>query len=87
MYCSAIRKEVKLLNSGKQHINALEVSSGEYIINEWLGADRSIITLPLKEAPLVYNPSEQSFKASEGLDYNSVIVVGLSLRRPIPRQH
>jgi protoporphyrinogen oxidase len=60
---------------------------GEYVVNGWLRADRVINTLPLKEAPSIFGLSEEAFKAAEKLDYNSVVVVGLGLKHPAPRQH
>jgi protoporphyrinogen oxidase len=68
-------------------VKDVKVLSGEYIVNDQLRADKIISTLPLKEAPLIFGLSEEAFKAAERLDYNSVIVVGLGLRRPAPRQH
>jgi protoporphyrinogen oxidase len=71
----------------RAEVRDVKVLSGEYIVNDQLRADKIISTLPLKEAPLIFGLSEEAFKAVERLDYNSVIVVGLGLRRPAPRQH
>jgi len=75
---------IKFLRAKVREVRAL---SGEYVINGQLRADKVINTLPLKEAPLIFGLPEEAFKAAERLDFNSVIVVGLGLRRPAPRQH
>jgi protoporphyrinogen oxidase len=75
---------VKFLRTEVREVKAL---SSEYVINRQLRADRVINTLPLKEAPSIFGLSEEAFKAAERLDYNSVVVVGLGLKRSGPRQH
>ncbi len=60
---------------------------GEYVVNGRVKADKVINTLPLKEVPLIFNLPDDVFKAADRLDYNSVIVVGLGLKRPAPNQH
>jgi protoporphyrinogen oxidase len=60
---------------------------GEFLVNGCLRADRVVSTLPLREAPRVFGLPEEAFKAAERLDYNSVVVVGVGLRREAPRRH
>jgi glycosyltransferase involved in cell wall biosynthesis len=66
---------------------ALKSSSSGYLINGVLKADRVISTLPLKDAPSIFDLSDEARKVSERLDYNSVVVVGLGLRKQAPKQH
>jgi len=75
---------VKFLKAEVREVKAL---SDECIVNGRLRADKVINTLPLREAPLIFGLSEEAFKVAKRLDYNSVVVVGLGLRRPAPRQH
>ena len=71
----------------KSEVREVKVVSGEYMVNGWLRADKVINTLPLKEVPSIFRLSEEAFKAADRLDYNSVVVVGLGLKRSAPRQH
>jgi protoporphyrinogen oxidase len=71
----------------KDEVKKVKMVSGGYIVNGRLRADRIVNTLPLKEAPQIFDLSEEAFKAAEKLDYNSVVVTGLGLRRPAPKQH
>jgi len=71
----------------KMEVREVKSSQNGYVINEVLKADKIISTLPLKEAPSIFNLSDEARKASERLDYNSVVVVGLGLKKPAPRQH
>jgi len=67
-------REVKTMNDG-------------YIINGWLKVERIVNTLPLKETPQIFDLPEEAYKAAERLDYNSVVIIGLGLRRSAPKQH
>jgi protoporphyrinogen oxidase len=71
----------------KTVVKDVKVSSDGYIINGMMKVNRIISTLPLKESPSIFDLSEDSHKASERLDYNSVAVVGLGLKKPAPKQH
>ena len=71
----------------KTVVKDVKVSSDGYIINGMIKVNRIVSTLPLKESPLIFDLSEDSHKASERLDYNSVAVVGLGLKKPAPKQH
>jgi len=75
---------VEFLRAEVREVKAL---SSEYVVNGWLRVNRIINTLPLKEVPSIFGLSEEAFKAAERLDYNSVVVVGLGLKRSAPRQH
>jgi len=71
----------------KMEVREVKSSSSGYLINGVLKADRVISTLPLKDAPSIFDLSDEARKVSERLDYNSVVVVGLGLRKQAPKQH
>jgi protoporphyrinogen oxidase len=71
----------------KTVVKDVKVSSEGYIINGMMKVNRIVSTLPLKESPSIFDLSEDSHKASERLDYNSVAVVGIGLKKPAPKQH
>lgn len=71
----------------KMEVREVKSSSSGYLINGVLKADRVISTLPLREAPSIFGLSDEARRASERLDYNSVVIVGLGLRKQAPRQH
>ena len=71
----------------KTVVKDVKVSSDGYIINGMMKVNRIVSTLPLKESPSIFDLSEESHKASERLDYNSVAVVGIGLKKPAPKQH
>ena len=71
----------------KMEVREVKSSSSGYLINGVLKADRVISTLPLKEAPSIFGLSDKARRASERLDYNSVVIVGLGLRKQAPKQH
>jgi protoporphyrinogen oxidase len=71
----------------KTVVKDVKVSSDGYIINGMMKVNRIVSTLPLKESPSIFDLSEDSHKASERLDYNSVAVVGIGLKKPAPKQH
>lgn len=59
-----------------------------FLINNWLKADYVISTLPLRELPYMLNPPpEEVLKAADRLDYNSVFVVGVGIRKKAPMRH
>jgi protoporphyrinogen oxidase len=60
---------------------------GEFLINDRFKADRVVSTLPLNEAPQIFSLPEEAFKVARRLDYNSVVVVGVGLRRDAPQRH
>jgi protoporphyrinogen oxidase len=71
----------------REDVRKVKNISGEYVLNGWLRADRVLSTLPLVEAPNIFDLSEEAFRTSDKLEYNSVVVVGLGLRREAPKQH
>jgi protoporphyrinogen oxidase len=71
----------------KTVVKDVKVSSDGYIINGMMKVNRIVSTLPLKESPSIFDLSEDSHKASRRLDYNSVAVVGIGLKKPAPKQH
>jgi protoporphyrinogen oxidase len=71
----------------KTVVKDVKVSSEGYIINGMIKVNRIVSTLPLKESPSIFDLSEDSHKASRRLDYNSVAVVGIGLKKPAPKQH
>ena len=71
----------------KMEIKEVRSSPDGFIVNGVFRADRVISTLPLNEAPYIFNLSDEARKAAERLDYNSVIVVGLGLKKQAPMQH
>lgn len=60
---------------------------GEFLINDRFKADRVVSTLPLNEASQIFSLPEEAFKVAQRLDYNSVVVVGVGLRRDTPQRH
>jgi len=85
----AARNYAESLGVVFHRMEVMEVKSlpGEYVINGVLKADRIINTLPLRDAPSIFDLSDEARRASERLDYNSLVVVGLGLRKQAPRQH
>jgi len=71
----------------RMEVREVKSSSSEHVINGVLKADRVINTLPLKSAPSIFDLSDEARRASERLDSNSVVVVGLGLRKQAPKQH
>jgi len=71
----------------KDTVREVKRVSDYYVVNGRVRADKVINTLPLKEVPLIFNLPDDVFKAADRLDYNSVVVVGLGLKRPAPNQH
>ena len=71
----------------KDTVREVRRVSDYYVVNGRVRADKVINTLPLKEVPLMFNLPDDVFKAADRLDYNSVVVVGLGLKRSAPNQH
>jgi len=71
----------------KAEVKEVKIDRDGYTINGWLKAEKVISTLPLREAPQIFNLSEEAYKAAERLDYDSVVVIGLGLKRSAPDQH
>jgi protoporphyrinogen oxidase len=71
----------------QMEVREVKKGGSEFLINGVVKADKVISTLPLREAPAIFGLSEESFRAAERLDYNSVVVVGVGLNSPAPKQH
>ncbi|MFZ8790282.1 MAG: hypothetical protein ACO2OZ_11605 [Acidilobaceae archaeon] len=71
----------------KAEVREVKATKDDYIINNSLKVEKIINTLPLKEVPQIFNLSEDFQKVAARLDYNSLVVVGLGLKRPAPNQH
>lgn len=71
----------------KAEVKKVKKVSNEYIVNDQIKADKIITTLPLNESPSIFNLPEEAFKAGKRLEYNSVVVVGLGIKSPAPKQH
>jgi len=71
----------------QMEVREVKKVGSEFLINGVAKADKVISTLPLRETPAIFGLSEESFRAAERLDYNSVVVVGVGLNSPAPKQH
>jgi len=71
----------------QMEVREVKKVGSEFLINGVVKADRVISTLPLREAPAIFGLSEKGFRAAERLDYKSVVVVGVGLNSPAPKQH
>jgi protoporphyrinogen oxidase len=71
----------------KAEVKEVKTVKDGYVVNDWLKVEKIINTLPLKEVPQIFDLSEDSHKVAARLDYNSLIVVGLGLKRSAPKQH
>ena len=67
----------------------IKITSEGFIINGFLKVDRIISTLPLNEIPGILSPPPPSdvLNAASRLDFNSVLIVGIGLKRKAPLQH
>jgi len=71
----------------QMEVREVKKVGSEFLINGVVKADKVISTLPLRETPAIFGLSEESFSVAERLDYNSVVVVGVGLNSPAPKQH
>jgi protoporphyrinogen oxidase len=71
----------------KAEVKEVKTVKDGYVVNDWLKVEKIINTLPLKEVPQIFDLSEDSHKVAARLDYNSLVVVGLGLKRSAPKQH
>ena len=67
-------REVRKLNEG-------------FMVNGKYKADGLINTIPLPQVVEAFNAPEYVVKNAERLDYNSIMIVGITLKRPAPQQH
>ena len=86
-YTKAAEAGVRFLTGVR--IKEIKKTGERYLVNGEIEADRLVSTLPLREIPHMLNPAppEEVFKAADRLDYNSVAVVGVGVRRRAPNQH
>jgi protoporphyrinogen oxidase len=71
----------------KAEVKEVKTVKDGYVVNDWLKVEKIINTLSLKEVPQIFDLSEDSHKVAARLDYNSLVVVGLGLKRSAPKQH
>ncbi len=83
-YRRAEKLGVKFL---QMEVREVKKVGSEFLINGVVKADKVISTLSLGEASAIFGLSEESFRVAERLDYNSVVVVGVGLNSPAPKQH
>ncbi|MEM0054513.1 MAG: FAD-dependent oxidoreductase [Nitrososphaeria archaeon] len=68
-------------------VSRIKKSDEGWVINDEVRAERLISTIPLKELVNALDAPEDVIKASEELDYNKVLVVGIALKKDAPNQH
>jgi protoporphyrinogen oxidase len=84
----------RVLESGKAVVLKGEVvdkirltSDNRWIINDNIEAKKIVSTIPPNELLSALDAPEHVLRAANKLDYNSVIVVGMGLKRPAPDMH
>ena len=70
-----------------ERVKVLKKLNDGYLINNRFKVDKVISTIPLPELVETMSAPEDVIKAARRLDYNQVIVVGVALDRPAPKQH
>ncbi len=81
----AISRGLKIIKGMK--IEKIRRIGYRWLINDCIEAKKIISTIPLNELVKALNAPEQVIKLSEQLDYNSVAVIGIALRRKAPDMH
>ena len=61
--------------------------NSRWVINDLIKAKRIVSTIPLKSLVKALNAPEYIIMATEKLDYNRVVIVGVALRRKAPDYH
>lgn len=79
-------------NLGVQVVTGFRVTElkreGEmWVINGRIRAKRIINTMPLRELTKIVDAPEEIVKASERLDYNRVLIVGVALKKNAQKKH
>jgi len=87
---NAIAKKAE--NLGVMVVNNVDVckikkSGNKWLVNDKFRGEKLISTIPLKELVKALDAPEEIIKASEELDYNRFVVIGLALKKDAPRQH
>lgn len=89
LYDNVLKKAVTLglkLVSGVK-VETIKRGQDRWILNNMFEAKSIISTIPLREVTKVTNAPEDVIKLAEQLDYNSVAVVGVALKRKAPDMH
>lgn len=89
-YLSAVSKAKEAgISLVREEVSNVRKTGDGFVINSWLKVDHVVSTLPLREFPYMLDPSppEDVLKAADRLDYNSVAVVGVGIRKRAPPQH
>ena len=81
----AIARGLRIIKGMK--VERIRRVGNRWIINDRIEAKRVISTIPLNELVEALNVSEYILKLARQLDYNSVAVVGLALRKRAPDMH
>jgi len=76
---------VKFVNN--VHVSSIKYKNGEWIVNYRFRGKKLVNTIPIKDLVKALNAPEYIIKASERLDYNRIIVVGLALNKLAQEQH
>jgi len=81
----ALAKGLKIVRG--EIIRNIKRIGDEWIINNRIRAKRVISTIPLNELIEALDPTSHIAKLARELDYNSVAVVGLALKKRAPNMH
>lgn len=82
---NAITKGLKIIKS--MNVENIKKIGDEWIINDRIRAKNIISTIPLNELVGALEAPEHILKLARGLDYNSVAVVGVALKKRAPDMH
>lgn len=89
-YLSALSKAREIgISLVMEEVSNVRKTSDGFVINSRLRADHVVSTLPLRELPYMLDPlpPEEVLKSANRLDYNSVAVVGVGVRKRALPQH
>jgi len=81
----AMAKGLRIIK-GKR-IESIRRAGNRWIINDFIEAKRIISTIPLNELVKAMGAPEYILKLAEQLDYNSVAIIGVALKRKAPDMH
>ncbi|MEM1680007.1 MAG: FAD-dependent oxidoreductase [Sulfolobales archaeon] len=81
----ALRIGVKVVK-GFKVVSIRKLSSG-WLINGKIEVKRLISTIPLNELAVAMDLQEREQRLAKQLDYNSVVVVGMALKKKAPQMH
>ena len=80
-----VAKGVKIIKNMK--VKKIRKKDKRWIINDYIKAKKIVSTIPLNELVETLDIPEYIMKLARKLDYNSVAVVGLALRKKAPNMH